>query len=166
MTAEPAIDAELARLSDRIGRWREERGLSRRELAQRSGVAVSTVHKVESGQMVPSVAVVLKLAHGLGRRPSEILAESEARPETRIDEVRAWRIALGPGASTGGPATLRGQVLVVCERGRVVVETDVGVRYLDGGEVTHVRANRPFVCRNAGEAPADMVLTGSVTRPG
>ena len=90
MSATP-LDTELDKISDRIRFWREERGLSRQELAELSGVAASTVHKVETRQMTPSIAVVLKLAHGLGRRPAEIMAEGVA-------DLHCTMCGLGPVA--------------------------------------------------------------------
>ena len=62
------IDGELAQISRRIRRWREEKGLTLQQLAERSDLATSTVQKVETGQMIPSVAVLLKVARGLGRQ--------------------------------------------------------------------------------------------------
>ena len=61
------IEGELAAISGRVRRWREEKGLTLQQLAERSDLAPSTVQKVETGQMIPSVAVLLKLARGLGR---------------------------------------------------------------------------------------------------
>jgi len=60
---------------------REVAGLTLRELADRSELAASTAHKRESGRMTPSVAVVLKMAHGLGRSASERLQESVCRAD-------------------------------------------------------------------------------------
>jgi transcriptional regulator with XRE-family HTH domain len=68
-----AVDDELARISRRIRAAREEEGLTLQELARRSGVATSTIQKVETAQMTPSVAVVMKIARGLGRRASELV---------------------------------------------------------------------------------------------
>ena len=69
---EKSFDDEIGRINDRIRQWREEQGITQQEIATRSGLAISTVHKVETGQMIPSISVLLKLAHGLGRRPTEI----------------------------------------------------------------------------------------------
>src|SRR5690349_14308122 len=45
---------------------RESRGLTMSELADRSGVAVSTVSKIESGQREPSPEMVVSLSGALG----------------------------------------------------------------------------------------------------
>jgi transcriptional regulator with XRE-family HTH domain len=46
--------------------WREKRGYSVRELAERAGVSYVTVVKVENGRMSPTVALLEKLAQALG----------------------------------------------------------------------------------------------------
>ena len=64
-----AIDPDLERIAGRVRRWREEAGLTLLELARRSGVAASTIQKVESLQMVPTIGVLLKIARGLEHQP-------------------------------------------------------------------------------------------------
>ncbi len=76
-----AVDEQIAHISRRIRRWREEDDLTLQELAERGGLATSTVQKVETGQMIPSLAVLLKLAHGLGRPIAEMLADDVAEIE-------------------------------------------------------------------------------------
>jgi len=49
----------------RLREWRERRGYSVRGLAERAGVAFGTVHRIETGQMSPTVAMLVKLAKAL-----------------------------------------------------------------------------------------------------
>ena len=51
---------------------RAERLLTVRELAERAGVAFSTVHLIETGKSVPRFAVIQKLSAALGVEPREI----------------------------------------------------------------------------------------------
>jgi transcriptional regulator with XRE-family HTH domain len=46
--------------------WREKRGYSVRELAERAGVGFVTVSRIENGRMSPTVAMLEKLARALG----------------------------------------------------------------------------------------------------
>jgi transcriptional regulator with XRE-family HTH domain len=172
MTDTP-LDTELNKISDRIRFWREERGLSRQELAELSGVAASTVHKVETRQMTPSIAVVLKLAHGLGRRPAEIMAEGVPEVTVSIQragdrqtavtasgqyerlsaelvagEMEVWRVTLQPTVSTGSPLHFDGEVFITCEFGHVAVEIGGHRHVLAEGDVAHFKASHAFVCRN------------------
>ncbi len=46
--------------------WRTTRGLSLRQLGERSGVSYVTIAKIESGRMSPTVVTLEKLATALG----------------------------------------------------------------------------------------------------
>ena len=65
----------LADMARQVRLCRGQDGLTLQQLAARSGVAASTIHKVESQQMVPTVTVLLKIAKGLGRRPQELIRD-------------------------------------------------------------------------------------------
>ena len=51
---------------------RAERLLSVRDLAERAGVAFSTVHNIEIGKREPSFRVIRQVADALGVEPGEI----------------------------------------------------------------------------------------------
>jgi transcriptional regulator with XRE-family HTH domain len=50
----------------RLRYWRERRGHSMRQLGARAGVQSSTVHRIETGRISPTVAMLGKLAKALG----------------------------------------------------------------------------------------------------
>jgi len=80
----------LADMASQIRACRGDDGLTLQQLATRSGVAASTIHKVEARQMVPTVSVLLKIAKGLGRRPEELIRDrveeetAEINPESTL----------------------------------------------------------------------------------
>jgi transcriptional regulator with XRE-family HTH domain len=49
----------------RLRHWREKRGYSVRELAERAGVSFVTVVRIENERMSPTVALLEKLARAL-----------------------------------------------------------------------------------------------------
>jgi transcriptional regulator with XRE-family HTH domain len=183
------ITAEIARISARIRRWREEEGLTLQELAKRSGVATSTVQKVETGQMIPSVAVLLKLAHGFGRRPTELIRETDT--DRDVSHVRAserqrsgheksvsverlsgdlsdpaiemWRVYVQPGAGSGrAPIRYDGEEVVVCEVGPLLFDIE-GVEFrLEAGDTLHFKAHRPHSWRNGGACVVHFTVTGTL----
>jgi transcriptional regulator with XRE-family HTH domain len=184
------VDSELAKISDRIRRWREEKGFTRQELGERSGLAVSTVHKVETGQMVPSVAVLLKLAYGLGRRPTEIIEDADyddtvvvMRAADReaigregkmsverlsgelFDPVlEMWRVTIHPAMSSGRkPIRNNGEALIVCEKGRLAVRVGEDKYVLGAGDTLHFKANIPHWWRNESRAIAQFTITGTLS---
>jgi len=161
------LDAErcLERLASRLRRWRSEAGLTLQQLAERSGVAASTIHKIEVRKTIPTVSVLFKISQGLDRPVTDFLDED---PEptallhrrqdavTEIDrgvlaaplgdperEARGWRIQLAPER---GAATLRadGDVLVVCEEGSVELTRQATQWRLEPGDVLSLRAPAPF----------------------
>ncbi len=49
-----------------LRQWRDRRGLSLHALADKAGVHFVTIVKIEQGRMSPTVALLEKLAAGLG----------------------------------------------------------------------------------------------------
>ena len=83
---------------------RTDERLTLQRLAQRSGVAASTIHKIEAQQRVPTISVLFKIARGLGRRPAELIRDQH---EDRTSETSSKRPSrnrmLGSGISNWPP---------------------------------------------------------------
>jgi transcriptional regulator with XRE-family HTH domain len=185
--AEP-IQAELARISRRVREGRKREGLTLQELAERCGLATSTIQKVETEQMIPSVAVLLKLARGLRRRPAELIhdggdlveavhvraaeRQSVGTRGTMTAErlsgdlygsaLETWRIMIQPGISSGGSIRYEGEELVVCEEGSVTFRVADEEYELHAGDTLHLRASIPHSWRNEGTEPAHFMVTGTL----
>jgi transcriptional regulator with XRE-family HTH domain len=82
----------LADMASQVRACRASEGLTLQQLATRSGVAASTIHKVEAQQMVPTVSVLLKISKGLGCRPEQLIRD-------RIEDPAAPN-----GMGAGAPA--------------------------------------------------------------
>ena len=98
---------EAAAFGPRLRRLRQAAGLTLKELAERAGLAVSTISKIENDRMSPTYDVLLKLAAGLGVDLSTLLeepapsavADKAPGPLGRLDVTRAHeRKALPAGA--------------------------------------------------------------------
>lgn len=74
----PASDRRV-RLGERLRQLRRERGLTLQDVAQRAGLAVSTVSKVERGLMAPTYDRFSQLAEGLGVDIAELFSEQGGR---------------------------------------------------------------------------------------
>jgi len=161
------LDAErcLERLASRLRRWRSEAGLTLQQLAERSGVAASTIHKIEVRKTIPTVSVLFKISQGLDRPVTDFLDEDPepaARLHRRREAVleidrgvlaapigdperaaRGWRVQLAPER---GAVTLRaeGDVLVVCEEGTVELGRRDARWRIEPGDVLSLRAPAPF----------------------
>jgi len=80
----------LARLGERLRRRRFERGLSLRALADLSGVAPSTISRIENGLFTPTFTTAVQLGQALGLDFSEVPRDSAAAADA------------GPSPSTAG----------------------------------------------------------------
>ena len=182
------MDEALDQISRRVRRWREEQRLSLQELAGRSDVAASTIQKIETGQMVPSVAVLLKVARGLGRRPAEIVGDEPEEQEVvllrakqhptlragskvRIERlsgdlfdpaIELWRIHLHPGYGSGkGEYAYDGEEVVICEEGQITYRVGGEEHRLEAGDTLHFKAALPHQWWNSGDTAARFIIAGS-----
>ena len=80
--ASPAADESRLRLGARVKALREARGMTLQALADRSGVAISTISKVERGLMAPTYDRFSGLARGLGIDVSELFSDAGGSFET------------------------------------------------------------------------------------
>lgn len=76
-------------LSKKIRELRRSRGWTLEELSSATGLAVSTLSKIENDRMSPTFDVVQKVAHGFGIDITELFASpSETRAGSRRSVVR------------------------------------------------------------------------------
>jgi transcriptional regulator with XRE-family HTH domain len=185
---EEVVATSLQLLARRLRQARQEAGISLRELAKRAGVAASTIQKIERGRLVPSVAVTVRLAEALGRRPSyfidghmaddvevrlvpkgqgrvvaspgsPIFFERIAEPLAE-PQMEAFRVVVQPGGHSGAETAIayRGEEVVVCLRGRLLFEV-AGQSYLLGpGDTLHFKGHLPHTWRNPGPEEAEMLM--------
>ena len=189
---EPPVqgEAELRRVAERVRRWREEGQLTLQELARRSGVAASTIQKVETQQMIPTVGVLIKIAHGLDRATTELFREptselrvvhlpAEARHPVGLKSrmlverltgdvsepsLEVWRVVHEPGSGSGSDGVhWDGEALVLCEGGEVDYRIGDETYSLRAGDSLHYKTNVPHSWINNGTGPAQLLLV--VTLP-
>ncbi|MGH2725467.1 MAG: helix-turn-helix domain-containing protein [Actinomycetota bacterium] len=163
----------------RVRSLREARGLSLRDLAQRSGVSAPMLSQVERGETSPTITVAQRIAAGLSLPLSTLLRLDEdqhvaivRKAERRTERRDGHRVdvltpalpgerasvtvhALRPGARTGGPADRPlhapgSRETVVATLGRLVVHID-GERYhLAEGDAVTFDADLPHHFENPG----------------
>jgi transcriptional regulator with XRE-family HTH domain len=190
-SADAEVVEDLRAIANRVRRWREEAGLTLQELARRSGVAGSTIQKVESLQMIPTLGVVLKIARGLDRAPSELVRNGgndlelvHLRPQerhfiggpdgTRFErmvgdlfepQLEAWRITLQPGRGSGrGLLRFDGEAIIFCEVGEVNLTMGDETHILSAGDVLHYKATLPHGWRNLSDEKARFLIVGTLPR--
>jgi transcriptional regulator with XRE-family HTH domain len=166
------LDDDLKRIASRIRGWRDEAGLTLQQLGDQSGVSASTIHKIENLQTVPTITVLLKVANGLNRRPSELLADAEVgqqvavlrrseRQKLRIEgratlehlvgmiprnRLDVWRADLEPNIGAGidgGPWQFHGEVILIVEDGSVEIYVEGEGYKLSPGDSVHFDSSLP-----------------------
>lgn len=182
------MDEDLKRIAARIRGWRDDAGLTLQQLGDRSKVSASTIHKIENLQTVPTIAVLLKVANGLNRRPSELLAEVDVgrqvavmrrdeRPSLSVDDKGAiehlvgmiprnkldiWRVRIeagvGAGMQGGEPWQFSGEMVILVEEGRVDVEVGGEDFEVGPGDSIHFDPSLPHRWIAGGEKPAQAVI--------
>ena len=181
------LDDDLKRIAARIRSWRDDAGFTLQQLGDRSGVSASTIHKIENLQTVPTIAVLLKVASGLARRPSELLADVDAsdhvavlkhcdRPNFHIkgraklehlvgmiprNRIDLWRASLEPGDGAGvdgEPWQFDGEVVLLCEDGALDCEIAGRDFRLAAGDSIHFDATQPHRWLAAEGSPATVAI--------
>ena len=184
------VGEQVDRIAHRIKTWRTAAGMSLQVLANRSDVSPSTIHKIENGQTVPTIAVLLKLAEGLGRRPTELLEDADGESgamvtragtgqriatrrglhiewligEALAPEVELWRVTHPVGFTFGGERIkhLSGDVVLMVEEGKLEVRVANDEFELGPGDTLHFKGTQPHSWRNAADVPTTALLLGNV----
>ena len=86
-SAEPVGSSPAEQLSERLRRFREERGMSRSELAERAGLSRPTIWAWESGKTQPRNSNLQTLAAALGISEIELIAGRESFGSGPLDEM-------------------------------------------------------------------------------
>lgn len=74
-----AYKPTLAFMVIRLREWRERRGYSVRQLADRAAVTFSTIHRIEAGRISPTITMLSKLAAALDVRMRDLLPPEPQR---------------------------------------------------------------------------------------
>ena len=86
----------------RLAQLRRDRGWSQAALAEKSTVARTEISAIETGRLVPSVAVALRLAGALDERVETVFGPPADQPDIewawhppRTEDRRVWRASVG-----------------------------------------------------------------------
>jgi len=98
-----AVDS---RIGDKVSTVRASLGLTCEQLAERSGCEVAVIERIEAGELVPSLAPLIKISRAMGVRLGTLLDDdTQVGPVvTRADEAEAVArlksLETGAGAGT------------------------------------------------------------------
>jgi transcriptional regulator with XRE-family HTH domain len=182
----------LEALGDRIQSLRVDRGLTLRELADRSDVSVSMLSSVERGEKAPTVVVLDRIAAGLDVTLASLVAEPDAErvvvrraaDQDRVDEPGGWqrtilspvvpgvnfewiRSTLPPGCDAGAfPAYAAGSHEFIAVQSGILTLT-IGERELSlsAGDSVYFAADVPHSYANRGQTRCIYHVAALIMRP-
>jgi transcriptional regulator with XRE-family HTH domain len=170
-------------VGQRIRALRDQQGLSLRALAERCGMSINAINRIERGENSPTVASLHLLATALEVPITEFFRTAEKRKtvmvkrESRVhaqqqgmdieslgtglhnQQIEPFLVTVPPGSGTGSPTiTHQGQELVYCVAGALEYQVSDEVYTLTAGDSLLFEAVQPHVFRNLSELPAVILL--------
>jgi transcriptional regulator with XRE-family HTH domain len=183
---------DLQALGDRVQTLRVDRGLTLRELADRSDVSMSMLSSVERGEKAPTVVVLDRIASGLDVPLASLVAEPDvervivrrAADQDRIDEPGGWqrtilspvvpgvnfewiRSTLPPGCDAGTfPAYAAGShEFVAVQSGTLALTIGDRELTLSAGDSVYFAADTPHGYANRGQTRCIYHVAALIMRP-
>jgi transcriptional regulator with XRE-family HTH domain len=188
-----SMDRHLVEIAARVHRWRVEADYTLQELAQRSGVAASTVHKIEKNQTVPTISVLLKICAALSRRPDELLSQDSqdvavklqhredrlvigSEESSLIEQLASgianptldiWRVYHQPGTGSGPTERMlsyEGELIVLCEEGELTFTVEESDYRVEAGDSIHIKTVVPHCWTNTGDTLSRALFFGTIPK--
>jgi XRE family transcriptional regulator, regulator of sulfur utilization len=183
---------DLEALGARVQTLRIDRGLTLRELADRSDVSVSMLSSVERGEKAPTVVVLDRVAAGLDVSLASLVAADEAAriivrraaDQDRLDEPGGWqrtilspvvpgvnfewiRSTLPPGCEAGTfPAYAPGShEFVAVQSGTLTLTIGEAELSLSAGDSVYFAADAPHGYANRGQTRCIYHVAALIMRP-
>lgn len=183
---------DLEALGERVQTLRIDRGLTLRELADRSDVSVSMLSSVERGEKAPTVVVLDRVAAGLDVSLASLVAADEAAriivrraaDQDRLDEPGGWqrtilspvvpgvnfewiRSTLPPGCEAGTfPAYAPGShEFVAVQSGTLTLTIGEAELSLSAGDSVYFAADAPHGYANRGQTRCIYHVAALIMRP-
>ena len=179
------VEQQIIEIGKKIRQLRRELNFSLRDLAEHSGTSASTIHKIESNSMVPSIAVLIKIAQALKKNVGYIIGEQErgqpivhVRPKDRevlfvkesklkVEniastisdcqlEVTLLRVEKG-GTSGEIPLTHSGEEIKFCLKGKMEYTIEGNKFILRPGDCLHFKSDLPHSWRNVGKGEVEVL---------
>jgi transcriptional regulator with XRE-family HTH domain len=179
-------------LGDRVQTLRTDRGLTLRELADRSDVSVSMLSSVERGEKAPTVVVLDRIAAGLAVTLASLVVEDDAdriivrraADQDTADEPGGWqrtiltpvvpgvnfewiRSTLPPGCDAGTfPAYAPGShAFIAVQSGTLTLTVDDRELSLSAGDSVYFAADAPHGYANRGQTRCVYHVAALIMRP-
>ncbi len=167
-------------LGEKIRRWRREKGVDLKLLANETGRAEDYLKKIEKGEIIPPVAVLLQISKALGVDSGLLLEEEEDSVQKRQEDYRkrtdhySYK-TLTPGAGhkhlkaflvtiesasdhSGVGYQHEGEEFIYVLKGDIEVMVGNNLNRLREGETVHFNSAISHHIRNVGEEKAELLV--------
>ncbi len=170
------LEIQIARIAQRIKQRRVELGLSIREAAKLTGTSPSTIQKIESNEMVPGIAVLMKIAQGFKQNVAHFFEDRDELKEValvRRGERTSIRIPISNltiedlgssiienkldvsmltieegGESGSDPLIHEGEEIKYCMEGKIAYFINGDEYVLEKGDCVHFKSIQPHFWKN------------------
>lgn len=176
----------MIEVGKRLKSLRMESGLTLRRLAEKSGVAFTTIQKIESNSISPTIGILMKIARGLDVKMTALLEEEPQARQVHFIEKKerkrasinrqdievqyiaqnlidpkmfGFHLTVGPDCGSGSdPLTHGGEETVIGVQG--IIDFVVGEQKfrINPGDCLHFKCNIPHKWMNTGAKPAKFYL--------
>ncbi len=179
------VEERIVKIGQKIKQLRKELELSIRETAKLAGTSPSTIQKIESNGMVPSIAILMKIAQGLKRNVSFFIGEENEPREVvlvprhgretvyvsasklkiedlgsdiRDARLEATLLTIEKGGRSGkDPLIHPGEEVKLCIDGRIAYHIGEQEYVLGPGDCIHFKSDRPHFWKNIGQGRAKIL---------
>jgi transcriptional regulator with XRE-family HTH domain len=179
------VEERIVKIGQKIKQLRKELELSIRETAKLAGTSPSTIQKIESNGMVPSIAILMKIAQGLKRNVSFFIGEENEPREVvlvprhgretayvsasklkiedlgsdiRDARLEATLLTIEKGGRSGkDPLIHPGEEVKLCLEGRIAYHIGEQEYVLGPGDCIHFKSDRPHFWKNIGQGRAKIL---------
>lgn len=174
-------------VGNRLKFYREQRGMSQRELARQSGQSAASISAIELGRVSPSIETLKRLLDALGPSLGEFFASGDAREQTaffspdvmveiEIGLIRYRQLdrsfdnlglqltctRVQPGSDTGLVShRLEDGEIGLVTLGQIEVTVESETKTLEVGQGYVVRGGQQIQVRNVSNAPAEYAFFSS-----
>jgi quercetin dioxygenase-like cupin family protein len=178
------LETVLTSIADGVRYHRSAAGLTLEQLAERSGLSIAHLSRIESGDRQPSLGALISLARALGVSTAALLGEEGGNPAlatypgeepvrhtvngltvegmsgfpgSRV--IESLRVTVDPGREPPAFARHRGEEWIYVLEGRLRLEHDGEAHVLDAGTSVHFDADRPHRLGAIGGSAHVLIVT-------
>jgi len=180
------IDSIVSKLGEKIKTLRTEKGLSLKNLSNKSGISAAAIHKIESNGIIPTITTMMKIADAIGKKVSYFIEEEKKDndvvfvPARNREPILTFKKGLDlqgisakkygdfimtaayamveVGASSGRKSMKhRGEELIYCIQGKVEFHVKDKTYLLTQGDSLHFRTQLDHKWKNVGNIQAKLV---------